>query len=64
MKQESSAIIQIINWKEDKIILSYADKYESWEICHSGSNEVMLHIYLQQMANLQYTKQKHLWHKK
>jgi len=40
MEQESSHYICISNWTEDKFILQYPDKFESWEICHSGDNDV------------------------
>ena len=43
MEQESSTFVRIFNWKNDKILLSYLDKFESWEICHLGDDEVMFH---------------------
>ena len=41
MEQESSSFIRIFNWKKDKIHLSYEDNFESWEMYHSGDNEVI-----------------------
>ena len=40
MEKQSSNFICIFDWKKDKIILSYSDKLESWEICHIGECEV------------------------
>ena len=40
MEQESSHYIYISNWKKDKFFLQYPDKFESWEICHLGDDEV------------------------
>ena len=40
MEKQSSNFICIFNWKKDKILLSYPDKLESWEICHIGECEV------------------------
>jgi len=40
MKQESSDHMYISNWKKDKFFLQYPDKFDSWEICHIGHNEV------------------------
>ena len=42
MEQESSSFICIFNWKKDKFLLLYADKFESWEICHVGVDEVIM----------------------
>ena len=41
MEQDLSDFICIFNWKKDKILLSYPDELESWEICHIDSNEVI-----------------------
>ena len=40
MEQQSSNFVCIFNWKKDKILLSYHDKFESWEVCHIGDDEV------------------------
>ena len=40
MEQQSSNFVCIFNWKKDKILLSYQEKFESWEICHIGDDEV------------------------
>ena len=42
MEQESSSFICIFNWKKDKFLLLYPDKFESWEICHIGVDEVIM----------------------
>ena len=49
MEQQSSNFVCIFNWRTDKILLSYLDKLESWEICHIGDDEVTNNLCL---ANL------------
>ena len=44
-KQELSCIIQIFNWKKDKIQLSYPNKLEGWKISNAGYDKVIL-LYL------------------
>ena len=46
MELESSSFVRIFNWKNNKILLSYSDNFESWKIYHLGDDEVCKALHL------------------
>ena len=54
MEQQSSNFVCIFNWKKDKILLSYHDKFESWEVCHIGDDEVTNSLMINAYAYIKY----------